>query len=305
MVNPLLYRAFRRDKLRKILVERLTEPPHINIYSLFVALFGSTRSKIEFDLVVRQQYAYPILRAADFAREWGYTKLSLVEFGVAHGAGLLNICEIARRVTAETGVAFDIYGFDTGTGMPEPIDYRDLPECYQAGDFPMDQQKLRESLPDNCRLIIGPIAETAPSFIESLSEQAPIGFVSVDVDYYSSARDALSVFLGPAEKYMPLVPVYFDDIGDETVNPWVGEALAIEEFNELTPMRKIAPYNMLRQRRICKNAKWIDHMYALHVHDHAVRTPRTRTRPTRVADNEFVGKATALSSGTTRVEENV
>jgi hypothetical protein len=294
MINPLLYRALTGNKRRKIFVERLTEPLHINIMSLFVALFGGTRAKIDFDLVVRQQYAYPILRAADFAREWGYTKLSLLEFGVAHGAGLLNICDIARRVTAATGVAFDIYGFDTGSGMPEPIDYRDLPENYQAGDFPMDQQKLRESMPGNCHLIIGPIAETMPSFLENLSARAPIGFASIDVDYYSSARDALSVFLGPAEKYMPLVPVYFDDLGDETVNPWVGEALAIREFNEITALRKIAPYNMLRQRRICKSAKWIDHMYALHVHDHAVRTPHTVSRSKLIAENEFLGQRAQL-----------
>ncbi|MGA8173020.1 MAG: hypothetical protein WB816_19625 [Methylocystis sp.] len=257
--------------------------------SAFVAVFGGTRAKIDFDLVVRQQYAYPILRAADFAREWGYKKLTLIEFGVAAGSGLLNICEIAKLVTKETGVEFDIYGFDTGTGMPEPVDYRDLPENYQAGDFPMDQGKLRENLPSNCRLIIGPILETVPTFLEKISAEAPIGFVSVDVDYHSSARDALTAFTGDPDKYLPIVPVYFDDLGDETVNPWVGEELAINEFNEITDFRKIAPYNMLRQRRICKNAKWIGHMYALHVHDHRVRTPRTRVRGAIAADNEFIG----------------
>jgi hypothetical protein len=298
MVNPLLYRALSSsDKRRKILVERLTEPLHINVMSMLVALFGGTRSKIDFDLVVRQQYAYPILRAADFAREWGYAKLSLIEFGVAAGSGLLNICDIARRVTGVIGVEFEVYGFDSGSGMPAPIDYRDLPEGYQAGDFPMDREKLRQSLPANCHLILGPIAETLPSFLASLSAKAPIGFVSVDVDYYSSARDALTVFLGAPEKYLPIVPTYFDDLGDETVNPWVGEALAIGEFNEISEFRKIAPYNMLRERRICKNAKWINHVYALHVHDHVVRTPGTAVRPQRIAANEFLGKAVpALSA---------
>jgi hypothetical protein len=289
MVNPLLFRAVNRNKRRKILVERGTEPLHVNILSAFVALFGGTRAKIDFDLIVRQQYAYPILRAADFAQEWRYTKLSLIEFGVANGAGLLNICDIAKRVTNITGVEFDIYGFDTGAGMPEPLDYRDLPENYKAGDFPMDQQRLRASLPGNCDLIIGPISETVAPFLERISSQAPIGFVSVDVDYYSSARDALSVLTGAPHKYLPIVPIHFDDLGDETVNPWVGEALAINEFNEKTEFRKIAPYNMLRERRICKNAKWINHAYALHVHDHAVRTPRATVRPRLVADNEYLG----------------
>ncbi len=293
MFNPLWKRALQRGKLHKILVERLTEPLHVNFASLFVAAFGGIRSKINFDLVIRQQYAYPILRAADFASEWGYRRLTLIEFGVAHGAGLLNICEIARKVTAATGVEFDIYGFDTGAGMPEPIDYRDLPENYQAGDFPMDERALRARLPANCKLIIGAIGETVPGFLDGLDRNAPIGFVSIDVDYYSSAVDALETFAGAPDKYMPLVPLYFDDIGDETVNPWVGEAAAINEFNARQQLRKIAPYNMLRQRRICKNAKWIEHMYALHVHDHMLRTPRGRQRAQRVARNEFIARRSA------------
>lgn len=293
VLNPLWKRAIQPDKLRKILVERLTEPLHVNIASLFVAVLGGTRTKINFDLMIRHQYAYSILRAADFAKEWGYRRLTLIEFGVAHGAGLLNIYEIAKKVTAVTGVEFDIYGFDTGAGMPEPVDYRDLPECYQAGDFPMDQAALQARLPANCKLILGAIAETAPAFLNTLDASAPIGFASIDVDYYSSAVDALETFAGSPDKYMPLVPLYFDDIGDETINPWVGEAAAINAFNARQPFRKIAPYNMLRERRICKNAKWIEHMYALHVHDHVVRTPRARQRPQRVATNEFIAKRPA------------
>ena len=75
---------------------------------------------------------------------------------------------------------------------------------------------------------------------------------------------------------------------NETVNPWVGEAAAINEFNAREPFRKIAPYNMLRERRICKNAKWIAHMYALHVHDHVIRTPSVQRRPRLVASNEYM-----------------
>jgi hypothetical protein len=295
VINTLFYGALSSDKRRKIFVERGTEPLHINVMSVFVALFGGTRSKIDFDLVVRQQYAYPILRAADFAREWGYSKLSLIEFGVAAGGGLLNICDIAECVTKVTGIEFEIYGFDSGCGMPAPIDYRDLPENYQAGDFPMDQEKLRQRLPGNCNLILGPIAQTVPRFLASLSAESPIGFVSLDVDYYSSARDALTVFLGASQNYLPIVPVYFDDLGDETVNPWVGEPLAIGEFNEISELRKIAPYNMLRERRICKNAKWISHMYALHVHDHRLRTPGAAVRPKRIAENKFLPRTSRAS----------
>lgn len=289
-MNPLLKRALRKDKLAKILVERLTEPLHVNLASLCVAAFGSFRRKVDFDLVIRPQYAFPILRAADLANEWGYKRLTLLEFGVAAGAGLLNICHIAAQVTKVTGIEFRIVGFDTGTGMPEPVDYRDLPEAYAAGDFPMDAERLRSSLPSNCELILGPITETLPKFLETVDADGPIGFASIDVDYYSSAKAALAVFADEdPSKYLPLVPVYLDDVGDITVNPWVGECLAVNEFNVETSMRKIAPWNMLRARRICKNAKWIEHIYGLHVHDHSLRTPGSRVRAKRTADNEFIG----------------
>lgn len=289
MINPLLKRIRQPGRFERVLTERLTEPLHVNVAAAFVALFGSFRRKVDFDLVIRPQYAFPILRAADLAREWGLSRLTILEFGVASGTGLLNICRIAEEVTKTTGVAFRVVGFDTGTGMPPPIDYRDLPEIYQAGDFPMDVERLRASLPANCELVIGNIADTLPRFLDTVSADAPIGFASIDVDYYSSAKQSLDIFRGAPEKYLPLVPIYLDDVGDITVNPWVGEALAVNEFNAENALRKIAPWTMLRARRICKNAKWIDHIFGVHVHDHRIRTPGGRVGERRTIDNEFIG----------------
>ena len=68
--------------LRKLFVERLTEPIHLNLLSLFVALFGSHRAKVDFDLIVRQQYAFPILFAADSARKHGLGAVTIIELGV-------------------------------------------------------------------------------------------------------------------------------------------------------------------------------------------------------------------------------
>ena len=296
MLNPLLRRLARPGKLRKVLVERATEPLHVNFAAMLVALFGGFRSRAEFDLVLRPQYTFPILRAADLALEWGYSKLTILEFGVASGAGLLNICRIAELVRKETGVEFRVVGFDTGTGMPPPVDYRDLPEIYQESDFPMDVARLKAGLPKNCELILGPIAETLPAFLEGVAADAPIGFASIDVDYYSSAKAALDVFRDAPEKYLPVLPLYLDDVGDITVNPWVGEALAVNEFNVENRLRKISPWTMLRARRICKNAKWIDHIFAMHILDHRIRTPGGRKGAQRVIDNEFIGLSYAKKS---------
>ncbi len=284
-----LRRLLQREKLQKVFVERLTEPLHLNLLSAFVALFGSYRAKVAFDLVVRQQYAFPILYAADAARRYGYKKVTLVELGVASGAGLLNKCRIAERTTRATGIEFHIVGFDGGKGMPPAIDYRDLPEHFQQGDFPMiDFAALKRALPSNAELIIGDVAETAPAFAKSLTPDAPLGFVAVDVDYYSAAKASLPILSGAAENYLPLVPVYLDDIGMDGNSPWSGELLAVAEFNAENDMRKIAPFTLLRSRRIFKNTQWIDRMFAAHIHDHPYRSPDHRRATKWVLGNEYL-----------------
>ena len=288
MLRYVLKRILHRGKLQKIFVERLTEPLHLNFLSIFVAIFGGFRSKVAFDLVVRQQYAFPILYAADLAAQNGKRAVTLLEFGVASGAGLLNMCQIANAVTKTTGIEFRIFGFDTGRGMPPAIDYRDLPEKFQEGDFPMDLESLSKSLPPFAKLIIGDIAETVPSFLEKLSADAPIGFISVDVDYYSSAKQVLQILTGPPQSYLPIVTTYLDDIGPPGSNPWTGELLAVREFNDENEMRKIAPFTLLRSQRIFKNTQWIDRMFAAHIHDHPARSPAVKRSSQYVLPNEFL-----------------
>jgi hypothetical protein len=272
MNSYLLNRLIKGGRYKKVMLERLTEPLHLNFLSLFVAIFGSYGTKVGWDLVTRQQYAFPLLWAARHAKELGFQRISAVEFGVAQGNGLLNMCELARRTTAFTGVEIDVYGFDTGAGMPAPIDYRDIPEFFQTGDFPMqDPNELRARLPGNAKLIIGDIAQTVKGFVENLSPDAPLGFVSIDVDYYSSTVPCLGILKGDVRKFLPMFPIYFDDLGIDAVNPWNGEALAINEFNAEQELRKIAPFTYLRAKRIFKNPQWIEAMYMAHFHDHPLR----------------------------------
>lgn len=123
---------------KRIICERLTEPISLNLISLFVYLFGSYKLKIDFDLIIRQPNAFGILKSAIFAKRLGIKTVTLIEFGVAAGAGLLNMAEIARNISKEIGINFKIFGFDTGTGMPPALDYRNHPDLYQLGDFPIE-----------------------------------------------------------------------------------------------------------------------------------------------------------------------
>ena len=256
---------------KRILYERVTEPIHLNLFSILVSLFGSYRAKIGFDLILRQHNAYGILRAADEARKLGLQSVTLIEFGVAAGAGLINMCKIAEKVSSITGIDFNIYGFDTGLGMPPPQDYKDHPELYQQGDFPMNRDQLVKLLPKNAELIIGELSETIPSFIKKLNPESPVGYVVIDVDYYSSAKEALISLSYDSSNYLPITFLYFDDIHEDYHNDWCGELLAIQEFNSENETRKISPYKFLKTKRIFKNVSWLDHIYILHILDHTIR----------------------------------
>jgi hypothetical protein len=260
---------------RRIYIERLGEPLIYNIAAMLVAAFGTTRQKIAYDLILRHPYAFCIQEAADLAKSHGIAKLTLIEFGVASGAGLLNLCLIADKVAKETGVQFEIVGFDSGEGMPPPRDYRDHPEKYFTGDFPVtDKAALHAKLPSNARIIYGDIKKTLADF--NAQVKAPIGVVCVDVDYYWSARESLDVLLFEPHQYLPRVYMYFDDVQDIDDNKFCGELCAIEEFNAdpSHPLRRLAPANFLSELRIFKRAIWHKQIYLAHVFDHEFRSPQ-------------------------------
>jgi hypothetical protein len=275
---------------KRIFLERFAEPLHLNLVSLFVAAFGSVRAKTWFDLRLRPQHAFGLLTAADDALAVGHKSVTAIEFGVASGAGLLNICALAEGITKETGVGFNIVGFDNATGMPPLRDYRDHPELYQPGWYPMqDPERLRSQLPSNARLILGDIAATVPEFLATLPAASPIGFVSLDVDYYWSAAEALKVFIADPELYLPRVTMYCDDIGSPAHNPWCGELAAITDFNNGDMARKISPFNFLREERLFKRPRWISHMFTAHVLDHPVRFTALKDYGHVVLDNPYLG----------------
>ncbi len=278
----------RRDIWRRAAVDRLTEPLHLNLISVGVAVLGGVRAKIAFDLLVRRQHAYGLLKAADDARARGLRRVTVVELGVASGTGLLNLCELSARIGEETGVEFRVAGFDSGEGMPQPTDYRDHPEIYKEGWFPMNRAALERSLPANAELHLGPVAETIPSFVETLGPAAPLGFATVDVDLYSSSRDALRLFDGRPEAYLPCLPVYVDDLALSTHTRFAGELLAIREFNEAHELRKLDWDWNLANSRVFKRAEWLTHMFKLHVLDHAERGDLSRTADVATFENPYL-----------------
>jgi hypothetical protein len=225
-----------------------------------------TAIKLELDLYDRPAYAYGIARAASEAKALGIPSITVIEFGVASGHGLLAMERIASEVERATGVAVFPIGFDTGKGLPPPSDYRDLPYLYSGGFYPMETGPLRTRL-RKAELVLGDVRETAPAFLRRSAP--PVGFVSIDLDYYSSTRDALKVFEGEAGGYLPRVLVYLDDIANERAlqTRFTGELLAVEEFNDEHQQMAIDKVHGLSWSRSIP-ARWNDQMYAWHRFDH-------------------------------------
>jgi hypothetical protein len=260
-----------RTSLEKLTIK--TDPySNIPLYDLGILDRHNIARQIFRDEIQRPNYAFGIWLATIQAAKLGITKLSIVEFGVAGGEGLLNLCDICSKFSASTDIKFDIFGFDSEIGMPPLLDFRDHPEIWQEGQFFSDHNLIRGKLPANATLFSGNIKSTLPNFIRNhLTPSSPLGFVSIDVDLYSSAKDCFHVF----EKenplcYLPTSIVYIDDINDLlTLNNYAGEALAISEFNLNNKTRKL---DMMAIRQNHPPRGWHDHIYGLHVLDHPIRS---------------------------------
>jgi hypothetical protein len=231
-----------------------------------------------------------LLRAADIAKYFQRKRITAVEFGVAGGAGLLNLVDLARLVEAETGVTLRIVGFDTGQGLPPPNGHKDHPELWQGGDFATgDRDALVRQLAGRAEVIWGDIRDTIGPFIETVDATAPLGFISIDLDLYTSTKAALECLTNRPEKYNPAISMCFDDVCSVFANDWAGELAAIAEFNDEHQMRKIGLDRSLPGRRPVKADSWYGTMYVCHILDHEARQrPRKRQTLTIDAHDEFM-----------------
>jgi hypothetical protein len=233
---------------------------------------GSVASRVEYGIYRYPHYAYGIYWAAVQASRLGLPAISAIELGVAGGRGLLAMEQVSAQIQAETGVRIQVYGFDTGAGLPPPVDYRDLPHIWGQGFYRMEPEKLRARL-RRAELVLGNVAQTVDEWLRR-EQLAPLGFAAFDLDFYSSTVAALRVFAGPPASHLPRVHCYFDDVASNDLgcmNPYVGELLAIREFNEAHADRKICLIEQLRSNRT-QWEKWQERMYAFHNFSHPAYT---------------------------------
>ena len=224
----------------------------------------SKRFVYDWALVPRPHYAYGLLHAASESKSLGHQRITAIEFGVAGGNGLLEMELYASEISQLMDIEIDVVGFDSGVGLPPPTDYRDLPYLWAPGDFGMDVSKLKSRLGAST-LLLGPIADTLPAWLSDKQPDAPVGFVAIDVDLWSSTCDCLTLFEAEPLTRLPRVWVYFDDI--VATIPDVGELLAIQQFNDAHEQVKIRqPFNL--RANVPLNPSWAEQMWQAHTFTH-------------------------------------
>jgi hypothetical protein len=216
---------------------------------------------------LRPNYTWGLLHGAHLARSLGFGRVSAIEFGVAGGNGLIALERAAEKVELALGVGIDVYGFDTGAGLPPPQDYRDLPNLWHEQAFPMDVDRLKQHL-KRSQLLLGPVESTLSKFIDS--SPGPVAFISFDLDYYSSTMHAFKLLEADQTILLPRIHCYFDDILGNTYSEYTGERLAIRHFNVRHRSRKISPIYGLKyflpERHA--NEAWSEMFYLVHIFDH-------------------------------------
>jgi hypothetical protein len=264
--------------VRNLILKMLTYPRPIR-YSLtrrVVQRLFPYQDRLNIGLVDRLHYGCCIFQAARLAALLHYPKISVIEFGCGGGNGLIDAEMHIAEAMKIFAVDIELYGFDAGSGLPAPQDYRDIPHYFRPGLYKMNRQSLEQKL-KRARLVIGDVRETCVSFFDQYNP-APVGCVFHDLDFYSSTRDALRLFDADASHFLPRVFMYFDDIiGDDLwlCNEFTGELLAIEEFNLGHAHKKIA--HNLPMRFQYPNDRWPHQVYIHHDFEH----PRY---------NDFVGE---------------
>lgn len=215
----------------------------------------------------RPQYAWPILRSAMTASGLGIERLSVIEFGVAGGNGLVAMESAAEATESLLGVGVDVFGFDTGAGLPKPVDHRDAPFAIGTGDFRMDVEKLQARL-GRAQLMLGLVGETIHEFLSQA--HPPVGFIANDLDYYSSTMDSFALLEAESDRLLPRVHCYFDDIMWWPWTEFTGERAAINDFNAAHDERKISPAHGLRYSlpRSELQEPWPEMMYVAELFDH-------------------------------------
>ena len=127
----------------------------------------------------------------------------------------------------------------------------------------MDTEALQRRLTDRTELVLGKVSDTLIDFAQN-KQRSPMGFVSFDMDLYSSTMDAIKIFSSTQKSLLNRVTLYFDDVYTAIYHRRAGEYLAIKEFNESQSSVFIDKWHNAKIDRPFPEAFWTNKMYIAH-----------------------------------------
>jgi hypothetical protein len=221
---------------RSIILAGSPVPFRTRLVRMFLRRFpmGPFSARLKAGAFERPALAFCLYNAARQAKALGHTAITAIEFGVAGGSGLLILCKYRDQIEADLGIRIHLIGLDAGSGLPASTDPRDLLYCWPTGSFEMDVPKLKARIAGRAEIVIGNVSDTAHQL--QIPADAPLGAISFDLDYYTSTRDAFSIF--NQQNVLPRVWCYFDDVAgteDHGYSDSIGVRAAIKDFNSARP----------------------------------------------------------------------
>ena len=177
----------------------------------------------------RPHYETIVYEACKEAKKLGYREVSVLELGVASGAGILSLEKYCEKISILLDIKINIFGFDMGTGLPRtdrPIE--DLGFYWKEGQF-----ESKNFLSKKSKIFYGDIEKTLNNFLSN--KPAIIAAIFFDLDLYSSTKKFLDKIKDMKNFLLPRTLCYFDDIYNPNnyISHFNGELLAIKEFNKL------------------------------------------------------------------------
>ena len=215
---------------------RMRRVPRPELRSMF--LWARARHAAK-DPSWRPEFAWGVLSAAMLAAVLGVEEICALELGVAGGACLLGLEAAAADAQYLLGVKLRVVGFDAASERGPPTD----------------------------RVRRGPISETIPEFLRS--EPPPIGFVSFELDDYSSTMDGLGLLEASPDRLLPQVFCCLTG----TLRPpltELGARAAIDAFNTGHELRKLSPLRDVKHSlpRSESRRPWPERLYVAEILDH-------------------------------------
>ena len=194
---------------------------------LRVALLGYLSLKFK---TFKPHYESILYEACLEAKKLGINQVSVIELGVAGGAGIVSLEKYKKKIEKVLDINIKIYGFDMGSGLPKIEADEDLPFLWRKGLYNIDKAALEKKV--NSKIFYGDVKNTVDDFVKINKNN--ICCIFFDLDLYTSTINFLNQIPKIKKHLLPRVLCYFDDVYvfENYINQFNGVFKAIDEFNK-------------------------------------------------------------------------